>query len=54
MSEPVGPSAEQEKQFHTYTTHAIPWFVRLIWVAFWIACIWYIIRLAIPSARNYF
>ena len=54
MPEPTGPTAEQEGQFHTYTTHRIPWFIRVMWICFWIGCVWYIIKWAIPSARNYF
>lgn len=53
MSEERRNAAEEHK-FHTYETHHIPWFVRAIWVAFWILTIWYIIRYAIPSAKNYF
>lgn len=54
MTEPTGPSAQSDSQFHTYSTHAIPWLVRLLWVGFWVGCIWYIIAYAIPSAKNYF
>ncbi len=54
MTEPTGPGPRQEGQFHTYVSARIPWYVRLIWIGFWIGCIWYIIRLAVPSAKNYF
>ena len=48
------PTPEQDSRYHTYTTHRIPWFVRAIWICFWIGLVWYIIRYAIPSAKNYF
>ncbi len=47
-------SAEQEGRFHTYDTHHIPWYVRAMWVTFWVGSIWYIIQYAIPMAKNYF
>ena len=49
-----GPPAEQEGKYHTYTTHRIPWYVRLAWVLFWVGCVWYIVVYAIPMAKNYF
>lgn len=54
MSEPIGPNAQQESQYHNYTTHRIPWFVRIIWIGFWIGLVWYLVKYAIPSAKNYF
>jgi hypothetical protein len=54
VTSPTEPTPDEEGRFHTYTTHRIPLFVRLIWICFWIGLVWYIIRYAIPSARNYF
>jgi hypothetical protein len=54
MTDLSGPSPEQEGQFHTYTTHRIPWFIRVIWIIFWIGLVWYLVTLAVPSAKNYF
>lgn len=54
MAETPHPSPEQEQSYHTYTTHRIPWYVRLMWVGFWILLVWYVVRYAIPSARTYF
>ncbi|GIK15750.1 MAG: hypothetical protein FLDDKLPJ_03090 [Phycisphaerae bacterium] len=55
MSLKVEPSAAAEdRQYHTYTTHRIPWYVRLMWVAFWVAMIWYILAYAVPAAKTYF
>lgn len=47
-------SPQEERNFHTYTSHVIPWYVRVAWLLFWIGLMWYIIRFAIPSAKNYF
>ncbi len=46
--------AKQDSRYHTYTTHSIPWFIRVMWVGFWIGMIWYIVKYAIPMAKNYF
>jgi len=55
MSKPTSETPrDPETRFHTYTTHRIPWFVRFIWICFWIGLVWYIVALAIPSAKNYF
>ncbi len=43
-----------EHRFHTYTTHAIPWWVRAIWLFFWVGTIAYFIAYLIPAAKHYF
>ena len=45
---------EQEERFHTYTTHRIPWYVRAMWICFWIGAIWYVIKFAIPMAKSFY
>ncbi len=40
--------------YHAYETHRIPWYVRAMWIGYWIGCIWYVVKYAIPMARNYF
>jgi len=47
-------TAQADRAFHTYTTHHIPWYVRLLWVGYWVAAIWYVVKFAIPMAKNYF
>jgi hypothetical protein len=47
-------SAQSEGRFLTYTTHRIPWYVRAMWICFWIGAIWYVYKYAIPMMRNYF
>jgi len=54
MSDAPNMPPEKEHEFHTYTTHRIPWYVRAIWIGFWIGAIWYVVKFAIPMARNYF
>ena len=46
--------AREEGQFHSYQTHHIPWYVRVMWIAFWVGAVWYTIKYAIPMAKNYF
>jgi hypothetical protein len=45
---------EAEHRHHRYRTNAIPWFVHLIWVGFWILAIWYVLRWLIPEVRDTF
>ena len=47
-------SLEEDLAFHSYTTHRIPWYVRLLWVGFWVGGIWYVIKYGIPYAKMYF
>ena len=54
MTESHEESPPVERQFHSYVTHHIPWYVRAMWIAFWIGMIWYIVKWAIPNAKNYF
>jgi len=44
-------SAEEEHQFHHYTGNTIPWYVRLMWLGFWILAIAYTIRLLFPAMQ---
>ena len=37
----------------TYEGSRIPWWVRLMWVAFWVICLYYI-AIALPDAARYF
>lgn len=44
--------AEEEQRHHTYTSNAIPWYVRLIWLLFWIFAIAYAIRYFLPAIQQ--
>lgn len=46
---PITTSAEEEGRFHNYVGHAIPWFVRVVWLLFWCLAAWYVIVLLLPA-----
>jgi hypothetical protein len=43
------PSAD--RQFHQYTGNRIPWYVRLIWLGFWVFAIYYTVRYLFPGLQ---
>jgi type VI protein secretion system component VasF len=43
--------AEIEHQFHHYTGNRIPWYVRLLWVLFWIFAVYYTLSYLFPALR---
>lgn len=49
---PENDTAEQENKYHTYVSHVIPWYVRLIWVIFWIFAIGYVISNFLPAIQS--
>ncbi len=54
--EPGNPSAApepeaQSRNYLRYIGNAIPWYVRLGWVGFWILCIWYVLTWLIPALK---
>jgi hypothetical protein len=42
----------REEQFHNYTGNEIPWYVRLMWLGFWILAIVYTIKFLFPSIQR--
>ena len=44
-------SAEVEHQYHNYTGNVIPWYVRLIWIGFWVFAIYYTVQFLFPAVR---
>ena len=48
---PDNRTVEQEGQHHNYTGNRIPWFVRLIWIGFWVFAIAYTIRFLFPALQ---
>lgn len=42
---------EAEHRFHDYTGNAIPWYVRAIWIGFWIFAVTYTIRYLLPAMQ---
>ena len=51
MTERPEDTPEVENQYHNYTGNEIPWYVRGIWIGFWIFAIAYTILYLIPSVR---
>lgn len=42
-------AAADEGRFHTYASSVIPWYVRLLWIAFWILATAYLLRWLLPA-----
>ena len=45
-------SAEAEHRHHSYVGNRIPWYVRLIWLGFWVFAVYYTIRYLFPSLQT--
>ena len=43
--------AVREGRCHTYFTHRIPWYVRFIWLLFWVFAVAYVIRYLFPALQ---
>jgi hypothetical protein len=43
---------EQELQHHTYRTSVIPWYVRGIWLLFWIFVVYYSVTYFLPALQS--
>lgn len=48
---PQAGSPEHEHRYHDYMGNAIPWYVRVIWIGFWIFAITYTIRFLLPAMQ---
>lgn len=46
--------AEHEGQFHRYASNDIPWWVRAMWICYWIGALYYATRYLVPMVRAYF
>ena len=51
MTTPENTPAEIEHQHHNYVGNAIPWYVRAIWIGFWIFAVAYVIRFLFPALQ---
>jgi len=50
--EPVkNTSATDEHRWHTYVGNRIPWYVRFIWILFWVFAVYYTIAYLFPALR---
>ena len=57
MSEQLLPgpdqsTPEQEHAYHYYRGNEIPWYVRVIWLGFWIFTVVYILRYFFPAMQT--
>ncbi len=52
MPETEYRSAAEEGRRHTYVGTRIPWYVRLLWVAFWIFAVAYVIHFLLPALQH--
>jgi hypothetical protein len=44
-------SPRSEHRFHHYVGNDIPWYVRAIWIGFWIFAVVYTIRFMLPAMQ---
>ena len=44
-------SPATEHRFHDYVGNDIPWYVRAIWIGFWIFAVTYTIRFLLPAMQ---
>lgn len=51
MSIPDPATAEGEGRYHNYSTNVIPWYVRVMWLAFWFFIIAYTIKFLFPAVQ---
>lgn len=42
---------QAEHRYHDYTGNAIPWYVRAIWIGFWVFAVVYTIRFLLPAMQ---
>lgn len=51
MSSTENTTPENENRYHDYFGNMIPWYVRAIWIGFWIFAVIYTIRYLFPSLQ---
>jgi hypothetical protein len=51
MAQVENKTPESEGVFHRYRGNDIPWYVRVMWLGFWILAVVYTIRLLFPALR---
>jgi hypothetical protein len=45
-------TAATEHRYHDYVGNDIPWYVRAIWIGFWIFAVTYTIRFLLPAMQT--
>lgn len=51
MSQVEETTPEAESKFHHYRGNDIPWYVRLIWIGFWVLAVVYTIQWLFPALQ---
>jgi hypothetical protein len=51
-SPPEQTPAATENRFHTYVGNRIPWYVRLMWLCFWVFAVYYVITYLFPELQR--
>lgn len=51
MDTPQEHSPEAEHRFHNYVGTRIPWYVRMIWLGFWIFAVYYTVKYLFPDLQ---
>ena len=52
MSDADRTPIEVDDRYHHYTGNRIPWYVRLMWLGFWIIAVTYVVRFLFPAIRS--
>ncbi len=52
MAEVEKPQVQADDRYHHYTGNRIPWYVRLMWLCFWVFAIYYTIQFLFPAIQN--
>jgi hypothetical protein len=45
-------TVEEEHRYQYYTGNSIPWYVRLIWLLFWVFAAVYMVKYFFPSVQR--
>ena len=48
--DPHSPRAEH--QHHAYRTNSIPWYVRVMWIGFWVFTVYYTVEYLFPNLQK--
>lgn len=46
------PTIESEERHHSYRSSVIPWYVRAIWLLFWVFAVYYGVKYFLPAIQT--
>lgn len=52
MSEPEALTPVQEARYHNYSGNRIPWWLRVMWLMFWVGAIAYVFNELLPALQQ--